>query len=216
MKKIKSISLMICLLSILVLAVNANAALVDNGNGTITDTDRNLMWLQDANYAKTSGYDADGMMTLSTAMTWADTLIFAGYNDWRLPSSLNSDGSGPCVYWNCTDSELGHIFYTELGNTEQLGYNTGSVNVGSFINLPVSHIWTTTTDEYGRILVFDFYGGQQTWHTDPNAGHWAMAVRDITVVPEPISFTLFITGGVLLAGKGYLRRKKKVYKVYEI
>ena len=194
---------------IFILSGIANAALVDNGDGTITDTDRNLMWLQDANYAMTSGYDDDGMMTLSAAMTWADTLFFAGHSDWRLPSSLNSDGSGPCAGWNCTDSELGHVYYTELGNTAQQGYDTGSVNVGDFINLPLSHIWTSTTDGANSTLVFDFYGGQQTWHSDPNAGHWAMAVR---VVPEPISSVLFITGGIFLGSRKYLRKKRNITK----
>jgi hypothetical protein len=39
------------------------AALWDRGGGLIYDDVLNITWLQDANYAKTSGYDADGRMT---------------------------------------------------------------------------------------------------------------------------------------------------------
>ncbi len=188
----------------------SNAFLIDNGNGTITDTDRNLMWLQDAKYAFTSGYDADGLMSLNDAILWVDNLNFSGYGDWRLPTSLNSDGSGPCDGFNCVDSELGHLFYTELENTEwqgyayQLGLTNETLNLGPFINLPLSHIWTSTTDG-DRTLVFDFFGGQQTWHTNPEAGHWVMAVRDIAPIPEPTTMFLFGFGLLVLTG---ISRKK--------
>jgi len=49
--------------SIGLVAVPAEATLFDQGGGLIYDTDLNITWLQDANYAMTSGYDADGRMT---------------------------------------------------------------------------------------------------------------------------------------------------------
>jgi hypothetical protein len=197
----------------LVVGPAQGATLVDEGNGLIYEADRNLMWLQDANYAKTYGYDNDGMMTLNAAMAWADALVFAGYDDWRLPSSLHADSSGPCVGYNCTDSELGHSFYVELGNTQESGYSGGTVNVGPFTNLPLSHIWTSTTDGSNSTLVFDFFGGQQTWHSNPNANHWAMAVRDLTAlelpapVPLPGAFPLLASG---LAAFACVRRRRRL------
>ena len=46
---------------------SAQAELFDRGGGLIYDDAQNITWLQDANYAKTSGYDSDGKMTFSEA-----------------------------------------------------------------------------------------------------------------------------------------------------
>ena len=67
------------LLILLFLVSAANAALVDNGNGTVTQYRNDgsiLMWLKDANYAMTSGYDQDGQMPWGTANSWAEYLGF--------------------------------------------------------------------------------------------------------------------------------------------
>ena len=43
---------------------NANAALETRLGGlAVYDTDLNITWLADADYAKTSGYDADGLLS---------------------------------------------------------------------------------------------------------------------------------------------------------
>ena len=77
----------------LAVSISANAALIDRGGGLIYDDDRDITWLADANYAMTSGYDADGMMTWSEAMTWAGNLNYGGYTDWRLPDTWQPDPS---------------------------------------------------------------------------------------------------------------------------
>ena len=71
----------------------ANALLYDRGGGLIYDSDQNITWLQDANYAKTSGYDSDGRMTWDNAVAWANQLEYQGYKDWRLPTTVD----GPYV-----------------------------------------------------------------------------------------------------------------------
>src|SRR5262245_17394520 len=84
----------------------ANALLIDLGGGMIYDTDYDLTWLQDANYSRTSGFDADGFMTWNEAMDWASGLVYSGYDDWRLPSAYDLDGTGPCIGPNCIESEM--------------------------------------------------------------------------------------------------------------
>ena len=56
----------------------SQAALHDRGGGLLYDDVLKVTWLQDANYAKTSGYDADGLMTWSEADAWAKSLSYRG------------------------------------------------------------------------------------------------------------------------------------------
>jgi hypothetical protein len=201
-------------LFIFILSLTANAALIDNGDGTITDTDKNLMWLQDANYAKTSGYyltlgyswDTNGKMTWDDAVAWADSLVYAGFDDWRLPSALNSDGSGPCGFgYNCIDSEMGHLYYTELGNSSGSGGFTKSV---PFANLQAADYWSGTVYAPEPTAAWDFRISDGYQGLGGKTGdEYAWAVR---VVPEPISAIFFIIGGALLAGRRYLKSMKGI------
>ncbi len=124
--------------------VPVNAVLIDNGDGTITDTDTKLMWLQDANYAATLGYFAYGSdsggtgMSWDDAMTWASTLFFAGFSDWGLPYATNPDGSGPTTGW-FSSGGTGELVY--------LAFYEGIMNssTGPFTNLhPLNEYWTGT------------------------------------------------------------------------
>jgi hypothetical protein len=114
---------------------NAHASLFDRGGGLLYDNVLNITWLADANYAKTSGYSADGLMNWVDANAWADGLSFGGYTDWRLPTvtpvngtSFNYGGSsvdlGGWGYDGSSDrgfnitspnSELSFMYYVNLG-----------------------------------------------------------------------------------------------------
>jgi hypothetical protein len=49
----------------------------DNGDGTVTDTDTGLMWQQEM---------APQSYTWQEALNYCESLLLAGYEDWRLPS----------------------------------------------------------------------------------------------------------------------------------
>ena len=51
---------------------------VDNGNGTITDQATGLMWMQK---------DSGKAMSWEQALEFAENLLYAGYDDWRLPNA---------------------------------------------------------------------------------------------------------------------------------
>lgn len=121
MDLIKKVSFTSALL-LSVSALDVHAALYDRGNGMIYDSAQDITWLQDANYAMTSGYDADGKMLYSDAYMWAQNLVYGGATGWRLPSAnlligdttYSTNGSTDYGY-NNTRGEIGHLFY-ELGN----------------------------------------------------------------------------------------------------
>lgn len=124
----------------LLMATAAQAALIDRGGGMLYDTELNITWLQDANYAKTSGYcetsgncypnvGPTGQMTWTQANNWANDLVYGGYSDWRLArnSPVNGTPSGWIyqtsfngsmdVGYNITStfSELSYMYYVNLG-----------------------------------------------------------------------------------------------------
>lgn len=129
-------------------AGTASAALYDRGGGMIYDSELDITWLQDANYALTSGYipsgygsDYGGAMGYDQATAWVDSLTYGGYSDWRLPSAISNGGNGTPIAGYYTGSELDHLFL-ELGNKPlvdtagniQTGYgltNTGFLDAGT-------------------------------------------------------------------------------------
>ncbi|NNM00081.1 MAG: DUF1566 domain-containing protein [Gammaproteobacteria bacterium] len=177
----------------------AQAELQDRGNGLIYDTVRNITWLQDANYAATSGYaaanagadiNANGQMSWDAAVAWAEQLEFAGFDGWRLPTVLQPDptcsmqggllisfGSG------CTGGEMTHLF-----NVEGIFLN----NPGPFINVdaPAGFWWTgtlvpgTTTFAYWNGFQFG-QGNQDALATSIQLLAWAVHDGDIGAAAEP-------------------------------
>ena len=174
------------------------------GNRLIYDTDLNITWYD---YTKSNN-------TWQNQMNWASglTVNFGGtiFDDWKLPTALNQDGTGPCYGYNCTGSEMGHLYYTELGNS------VGALSTtGNFQNLIPDAYWLGT--EYAAntnfAVFFSFHGtlaGLQIYDNKYSDGQYAIAVRtgDVTLVPEPISSILFITGGAVLAGRRYLKKRR--------
>ena len=79
-------------------SMNASAVLIDRGGGLIYDDVLDITWMQDANYSKTNGDDADGLMFWDEAKTWAGGLSYydsvrnVTYDDWRLATSSPIDG----------------------------------------------------------------------------------------------------------------------------
>jgi hypothetical protein len=213
------------LVVLLVFSFQANAELFNrgtdiNGNRLIYDSDFNITWYD---YTNTN---VGG--TWQNQNNWASglTVTFEGiiFNDWRLPATVDGpwvfgyDGTTTAGY-NITNSEMGHLFYTELGNkgrydtsgNPQWGY--GLTNKGPFNNLQEAFYWSdeyTSNTIYGPWGFYFMKGAQGTEGKGDAYQYYAIAVRpgDVIVVPEPISSTLFIIGAGVLAGRRYFRRGK--------
>ena len=96
----KSKIMALCLGLILTSAAHSGDGLIyDNGDGLIYDSVLDITWRQEANYTKTSGYHADGIMTWEDAYTWAGNLSFGRYNDWLL-FTLIAAGTPACNFTN--------------------------------------------------------------------------------------------------------------------
>ena len=194
---IKLLRTMLCIgvFSLGLLSV-ANANLeVRLGGKAVYDTDLNITWLADANYAQTSGYDADGQMNWFGANTWAASLNIGGVSGWRLPKAdTNCLGGG-----TCTDSEMGHLYAIELGvRSPNPILESSDPDLALFTHIRLGYYWAS--EEYGdrpdRAWLFYFHSGDQLAiekHNPESA--WAVHDGDVALlVPEPETYAMLMAG----------------------
>ncbi len=229
-----------------------NASLIDASNGLINDTTLNIVWLKDANLAATesfgvnrieqtnffgaSGIRPDGSMTWETAQAWIEAMNAAkykGFEDWRLPYTKPVNGiqlddiysfDGSTDFGNNAgnSSELGHLFYTGLGNLGEMttggdfrsgdsGVDWGVTNSGPFENIQTQY-WSAT--EYSSTLIpdavwfFNTYRGIQNVSLTGNA-FYAWAVRDGQIAAVPIPAAVMQLGSALICLAAMRRKQKK-------
>ena len=214
----------VLLVVVLVFSMQAQAELTLLGQGTsangtynlIYDTDLDVTW-----YDYTRDYDL-----WQNQMDWADQLSVTfgsnTYTDWRLPTTVDGtyefgcDGTTTGGY-NITSSDMGHLFYTALGNVgwydtscsgPQSGW--GLTKTGDFQNLQPDEYWSGT--EYSANSVNAWYfstnHGNQFYHLK-TSNNYAIAVMDgLAIVPEPVSFTLFLIGGATLGLRRFWKKRR--------
>jgi hypothetical protein len=200
---------------------SAPAALIDRGGGLIYDSDFNITWQQDANLAATNtfgvaGISGTGTMDWSTANSWIAAMNnadYLGYSDWRLPTALNQDASGPCSGFDCTGSEMGHLIYTEGGLSANQNLATSTILNSYFVNMQSGgqdHYYWSGTEyaQHGAAWAVDTWGGYQgDWNRNFSFSVWAVRPGDVTAaVPEPETYAMLLAGlGVL----GFAARHRK-------
>jgi len=205
-------------------AGGANATLFSRDSGNMVYDDvLKITWLADWNYAATSGYattnaggsgatqiNSNGRMGWDAAKTWANTLVVDGYSGWRLPTSLNQDGTGPCGGYNCNSSEMGYMFYENWGGVAGALYSPrmDTANFALFTNVQLRSDYWSGTDFYDYASYFNTAGEQTS--LKKRAAFFAVAVLDGDVaasVPEPGTVALL---SLSLGALGLVSRRRPV------
>lgn len=124
---------------------------VDNDDNTVTDTFTGLMWQQ----SEIMDESENTTMTWKDALDYCEALELAGYNDWRLPNSI------------------------ELQSIVDYEVRIPSINTNLFPGTMPSDYWssTTWTDSTGCAATVNFYEGQVYINVVKSGKCYVRAVR---------------------------------------
>jgi hypothetical protein len=223
----------------LTLLQSSNAALTSVGTGTIAGQSYNLIYSENSPYGGVVYLDyTKALNTWESQTAWLGSLTISvkdGYTinwggDWRLPQTVSdypaAIASGEPDYWysgkyaigfnNTTTSEMGFLYYTELGNKGFVGTdglpqsNSGLKSTGLFENLKSGIYWSATErfdfpQASQSFYVYQTIAGNQFSDTIDQQ-HLMMALRSAIVspVPEPATGTLMLAG----LAAGFLHRRR--------
>ena len=223
----------LAILGLLLMSGLAQAQLTVIGTATYQGTAYNLIWDDDNNGNSVVWLDySNGLLAWQAQKDWAagldaqltydiDPQYTVTWNDaeWRLPNTVDGAWEYSCdgtltsstatggYYF--TNSEMGHLYYTELGNPGYEHMSGGSCqadpawsslqNTGPFNNLIASWYWSGT--EYAPVLddawYFLFANGNQYGVGGIGSSGYGLALRSGQVVSGSIP-TLSEWGQILL------------------
>ena len=178
-----------------------------------------IYWMGDANYAYTSDYvtpegrevrDTDGKMTWDESVEWADQLVYAGFDDWRL--WFVHDSLTACA--NCTKSEFAELFYNELGGVSGMSILDAldpNDYLKLFENIQSNIYWSGVEFTENNTLAGAFVSlNGVEGYGDKKFTYFAWAVRsgDVTAIPVPTAFWLL--GSALVGMIGFRFKRGKV------
>lgn len=167
------------------------------------DVTKNITWLADAAVSGASYYlnfNVSGGSNLD--------LNISGVTGWRIPSSDSSCLGSNGYRDNCTNGEMGNLYYNVLGNT------AGSLsNTGPFSNVQSDTYWASSrksTDPLQK-LIFNMGNGRLASEKFTYSGNrnyvWAVHDGDVGASVVPIPSAVWLFGSGLIGLIGFARRK---------
>ena len=174
---------------------SAQAGLVDQGNGTVLDTQAGLVWLKD--------WTVNGWGSWTSQSAWAEGLTFAGSGEWVLP----------------TLSQYSTIWAAAGGSAEGIAASF-TVSPARFDTYYGPIYWTSEVVPDGVLTAMTFAMDTGTSGGPSWAYHQlhATAVREasleeISAVPEPETYALMLAG---LAVVGAAARRRSTAQTTDL
>lgn len=170
----------------------------DNGDGTVTDTVTGLMWVQTPDLNGDGAITVADKLALDAALTGAESLALAGYDDWRLPtitemySLMNFNGIDPSGYASDDPSSLTPFIDTTVFDFGYGDKEAGERLIDGQMASSTRYVWNTmhNTAETlfgvnfadGRIKGYglDFFGRDKTFYIMYVRGPQSYGVPDLT------------------------------------
>ncbi len=109
---------LISMLSLFIFCSTGYTELIDNGDGTVTDTKTGLMWQK----------EEVRIMTWKEALAYSDTFVLAGHSDWRLPdlnelkSIADYIGDNPSIYRTIFPNSTSNNYWSSNTNDDATDY----------------------------------------------------------------------------------------------
>lgn len=187
-------------------AGNASATLISRGPNLVYDDVLNITWTRNANLPGSTE------LGFAAANTWVANLVFAGFDDWRLPKinlATPTATTTDCRVVSAADcaasgNELGYMFYQNLAGLAGDAETGTQTAVGGEVLTGIQPFyWSDTEFAPGIPLawVFDFslgFAGLGSLDS-PFPAAWAIRSGDVSsAVPEPQTVALLLAGLGLL------------------
>jgi hypothetical protein len=122
---------------------------IDNGDQTISDLSTGLMWMKDDSgmFNLTSFTNTDGSLNWEEALIFANTMNFAGYDDWRLP---NAKELHSIVDYTRSPDTTSSPAINEIFNSTTIINEAGDKDFAQY--------WSSTSFEPGKDAVYFSFG----------------------------------------------------------